>query len=168
MFQRAAHFWIELFEALLEHEKIAPSQSMLWDARIQRQGTRRYMAEKFILTHTHTHEMSYEMFRGHCHSRCRISWRRSRAADLRILRSKDSLEQKVVLTFRRVLANICRPVMETVPVLSFGKFGENGKKKWTKYGENLWTILVLPSSFPLVLNSKFHWNVYNIFLTCAS
>ena len=118
---------------------------MLWDARIQRQGTRRYMAEKFSLTH----EMSYEMFRGHCHSRCRISWRRSRAADLHILRSKDSLEQKVVLTFRRVLANICRPVMETVPVLSFGKFRENGKKNWTKNGENLWTILVLPSSFPL-------------------
>ena len=114
--------------------------------------------------HTHTHEMSYEMFRRHCHSRCRISWRRSRAADLRILRSKDSLEQKVVLTFRRVLANICRPVMETVPVLTFGKFGENRKKKWTKYGEHLWTILVLPSSFPLVLSSKFHWNVISVWL----
>ena len=25
----------------------------------QRQGARRHMAEKFILTHTHTHEMSY-------------------------------------------------------------------------------------------------------------
>ena len=150
VFQRAAHFWIELFEALLEHEKIAPvvlgcrsnepvllwhfGQFMLWDARIQRQGTRRYMAEKFILTHTHTHthEMSYEMFRGHCHSRCRISWRRSRTADLRILRSKDSLEQKVVLTFRRVLANICRPVMETVPVLSFGKWKEKVDKIWRK------------------------------------
>ena len=48
---------------------------------------------------SHTHEMSYEMFQGHCHSRCRISWRRSRAADLRILRSKNSFEQKAALTF---------------------------------------------------------------------
>ena len=45
---------------------------------------------------SHTHEMSYEMFQGHCHSRCRISWCRSRAADLRILRHLHG-----------VLANIC-------------------------------------------------------------
>ena len=49
------------------------------------------------------------------------------------------------LALPSVLANICRPVMGTVSVLSFGKVGENRKKKWRKYGEYLWSILVLPS-----------------------
>ena len=49
-------------------------------------------------------------------------------------------------------------------VLSFGKFGDNWKKIWRKYGENLWNILVLPSSCALVLNEKVSLE-YNIFLT---
>ena len=70
----------------LEHEKMAPSHRLtrcfcmnrgvsfkgtglvvaFLPVYALRQGTRRYMAEKFILTHahTHTHEMSYEMFQG--------------------------------------------------------------------------------------------------------
>lgn len=49
------------------------------------------------------------------------------------------------LALPSVLANICRPVMGTVSVLSFGKVRENRKKKWRKYGEYVWSILVLPS-----------------------
>ena len=49
----------------------------------------------------------------------------------------------MALTFSRVLENICRPVMETVPVFSSGKFREHGKKKRRKYGENLWTIFAI-------------------------
>ena len=52
-------------------------------------------------------------------------------------------------------------------VLPFGKFGENWKKMWRKYGDNLWNILVLPSSCALVLNEKVSLECL-IFLTCIS
>ena len=83
LFQCAAHFWVELFEALLEqHGKIAPShrltvvlgcrsnepvllwhfgQFMLSDARIQRQGQDDiWLRNSSWHTHTHTR----------CHMRC--------------------------------------------------------------------------------------------------
>ena len=46
-------------------------------------------------------------------------------------------------------------------VLSFGKVGENWKKTWRKYRENIWNILVLPSFFcsGLKLCKRFRWNV---------
>ena len=81
------------------------------------------------------------------------------------LAQKSSLEQKVVLTFS-VLANICRPVMETVSVLPFGKFRENRKNIWRKYGENVCNILVLTFLFCSGFNQRSHWNV--ISLTCPS
>ena len=66
-----------------------------------------------------------------------------------------------------VLANICRPVMETVSVLPFAKFRENRKNIWRKYGENMSNILVLTSFFAAVLNQKVSLEC-NIFLTCTS
>ena len=53
------------------------------------------------------------------------------------------------------------------PVLSFGKVGENWKKAWRKYGENMWKFSVLPSFFEVVLKLKVSLEC-NIFLTCAS
>ena len=48
--------------------------------------------------------------------------------------------------------------------LSFGKVGENWKKTWRKYRENMWNILVLPSFFcsGLKLYKRFRWNVIYI------
>ena len=53
------------------------------------------------------------------------------------------------LAFPSVLANICRPVMGTVSVLSFGKVGENRKKKM----EKIWRIFVEHFSFAILLHS---------------
>ena len=48
------------------------------------------------------------------------------------LRSKNLLEQKMVLDLRSVLANIRPAVMETVSVLPFGNFGEDRKREMRK------------------------------------
>ena len=89
----AFHFFLfqfaeRLFEALVEHEKIAPfhrltrcfcrNRPVLFKCTglvvafrllcfempiSQRQGARRHMAEKFILTHTHTHTHTHTWIR---------------------------------------------------------------------------------------------------------
>jgi len=40
-----------------------------------------------------------------------------------------------------------------ISFLSFGKVGENWKKTWRKYGENMWNILVLPAFFLAVVSN---------------
>ena len=110
-----------------------------------RQGTRRYMAEKFILTHAHTHtqthEMSYEMLPQ------QVQERLTQKSCNRLMNfCTGSIPWSKSLANPSVLANIRRPMMMD-SVLSFGKVGENWKKTWRKYRENIWNILVLPSFF---------------------
>ena len=83
---------MKLFEALVEHEKIASFHRLTpcfcrnrpvlfkctglvvafrllcFEMPISQRQRGRHMAEKFVLTHTHTRDVIYEMFQGHCHS----------------------------------------------------------------------------------------------------
>ena len=120
-----------------------------------RQGTRRYMAEKFILTHTHTrcHEMLPQQ----------VQERLTQKSCNRLMNfctgsipwSKKSCQSQCS----------CKHTSTdddgNSSVLSFGKVGENWKKTWRKYRENIWNMLVLPSFFcsGLKLCKRFRWNV---------
>ena len=124
-----------------------------------RQGTRRYMAEKFILTHahTHTHEMSYEMLQQQVQERLtqKSCNRLMNFCTGSIPWSKKSCQSQ---------CSCKHPSTDddgNSSVWSFGKVGENWKKTWRKYRENMWNILVLPSFFcsGLKLYKRFRWNV---------
>ena len=67
-FLRASRGGFQSSALLLWHSPLRLVYALRWSYSRDRQ----HMAEKFLL-YTHTHEMSYEMFQGHCHSRCRIS-----------------------------------------------------------------------------------------------
>ena len=97
-----------------------------------RQGTRRYMAEKFILTRTHTHEMSYEMLPQ------QVQERLTQKSCNRLMNfCTGSIPWSKSLANPSVLANIRRPMMmETVQFCHLEKLEKIGRK----LGENIGKI----------------------------
>ena len=88
------------------------------------------------------------------HRRSRfIGWRRSRATDSCIFAQEDFIGVKS-LALPRVLANIRRPVMETVWVLDIWKIWRKLEEKVEKIWRKLVEHFSLPSSCALVLNEK--------------
>ena len=95
------------------------------------------------LTHTHTHEMSYERLPQQVQERLtqKSCNRLMNFCTGSIPWSKKSCQSQ---------CSCKHPSTDddgNSSVLSFGKVGENWKKTWRKYRENIWNILVLPSFF---------------------
>ena len=93
--------------------------------------------------HTHTHEMSYEMLPQQVQERLRQKScnRLMNFCTGSIRWSKKSCQSQ---------CSCKHPSTDddgNSSVLTFGKVGENCKKTWRKYRENIWNILVLPSFF---------------------
>ena len=138
------------------------SSFVLWDVHIPETG-RKTTCGWEIHPNTHTRDVIYEMFQGHCHSRYRADWRRSRAARIsRIFwRSKNSFEQKAALTFTVLLQTfVDRSWKHFIFVIwkSWRKLEENLEKIWGKYAEHF-SFAVLLFCSGLKLAKRFHWIV---------
>ena len=66
------------------------------------------------------------------------------------LAQQEFIRAKSGFDLDSVLANVCCGD-GNISFLSFGKVGENWKKTWRKYGENMWKFSVLPSFFLAVV-----------------
>ena len=128
-------------------------QFMLWD----RAQDDIWLRNSSWHTHTHTHEMLYEMLPQQVQERLtqKSCNRLMNYCTGSIPWSKKSCQSQ---------CSCKHPSNDddgNSSVLSFGKVGENCKKTWRKYRENIWNILVLPSFFcsGLKLYKRFRWNV---------